>query len=65
MNLFWSNKIDNYFDQHKMTQYNTCNIKMSKSELNKLKSEIKNGAEVTLNISSNVICDFNDETNFS
>ena len=48
-----------------MTQYNTCNIKMSKSELNKLKSEIKNGAEVTLNISSNVICDFNDETNFS
>ena len=48
-----------------MTQYNTCNIKMSKSELNKLKSEIRNGAEVTLNISSSVICDFNDEANFS
>ena len=48
-----------------MTQYNTCNIKLSKSELNKLKSEIKNGAAVTLNLSSNVIGDFNDETNFS
>ena len=48
-----------------MTQYNIFNIKSPKFELNKLKSEIKNCAEVTLNLSSNVIGDFNDETNFS
>ena len=34
------------------------------SQLNILKSGIKNGTEVTLNLSSNVIGDFNDETNF-
>ena len=34
-----------------MTQYNTLNIKLSNSELNKLKSGIKNGSEVTLEIS--------------
>ena len=37
---------------------------MSHSQLNKLKSELKNGTEVTLNLSSNVIGDSNDETNF-
>ena len=31
-----------------MTQYNTLNIKLSNSQLNKLKSEMKNGIEVTL-----------------
>ena len=31
-----------------MTQYNTLNVKLSNSQLNKLKSEIKNGTEVTL-----------------
>ena len=37
---------------------------MSNSQLNKLKSVIKNGTEVTLNLSSNLIGSSNDETNF-
>ena len=32
-----------------MTQYNTLNVKLSNSQLNMLKSEIRNGTEVTLN----------------
>ena len=46
-----------------MTQYNTLNVKLSKSQLNKLKSA-KNGTEVTLNLSSNLIGCSKDETNF-
>ena len=38
-----------------MTYYNTLNVKLSNSQLNTLKSDIKNGTEVTLNLSSNVI----------
>ena len=34
------------------------------SQLSKLKSGIKNGTEVTLNLSSNFTRKFNDETNF-
>ena len=34
-------------------------------ELNKLKSGIKNGTEVTLKLSSNVVGDSSDESNFS
>ena len=34
-----------------MTQYNALNIKLSNSQLNKLKSAIKNGTEVILNLS--------------
>ena len=45
-----------------MTKYHTLNMKLSNSELNKLKSEIKNGTEVTLNLLSNITG--NDETNF-
>ena len=37
---------------------------MSNSQLNKLKSAIKNGTEITLNLSSNLIGNCNDETNF-
>ena len=37
-----------------MTQYDTLNVKLSNSQLNKLKSGIKNGSQVTLNISSNI-----------
>ena len=37
---------------------------MSNSQLNKLKSAIKNGIEVTLNLSSNEIGNSNYETNF-
>ena len=40
-----------------MTQYNTFNLKLSNSQLNKLKSGIKNGTKITLNLSSNVIGD--------
>ena len=29
--------------QNKMTEYNTLNVRLSNSQLNKLKSEIKNG----------------------
>ena len=44
--------------------FHTFNIKLSNSQLNKLKSRIKNGTEVTLKISSNVLGDSNDENNF-
>ena len=37
---------------------------MSNSQLNKLKSTLKNGTEVTLNPSSNLIGSSNDETTF-
>ena len=47
-----------------MTKYNILNVKLSNSRLNKLKSGIKDGTEVTLNVYSNVIGDYNDETNF-
>ena len=47
-----------------MIHYNTLNVKLSNSQLNKLKSKIKNGTEVTLNLSSNLIGNSNDETNF-
>ena len=45
-----------------MTEYNSLNLKLSKSQLNKLKSAIKNESEVVLRLSSNMIGD--DETNF-
>ena len=37
-----------------MTQYNTLNVKLSNSQLNELKSGIKNNVEVTLKISPSV-----------
>ena len=46
----------------KMTQYNSLNVKLSKPQLNKLKSAIKNETEVVLRLSSNMIGD--NETNF-
>ena len=45
-----------------MTQYNSLNVKLSKSQLNKLKSAIRNETEVVLWLSSNMIGD--NETNF-
>ena len=45
-----------------MTQYNSLNVKLSNSLLNKLKSAIKNETEVVLRLSSNLIGD--NETNF-
>ena len=47
-----------------MTQYNNLNVKLSSSQLDKLKSRIKIGTEVTLNLSTNMIGDTNDEANF-
>ena len=47
-----------------MTHYNTLNAKLSNLQLNELKSEIKNGTEITLKISLNVIGSFNDVNNF-
>ena len=47
-----------------MTQSNTLKVKFSNSQLNNLKSGIKNGTEVTLNHSSNLIGNSNDETSF-
>ena len=43
-----------------MTQCNTLNVKLSNSQLTKLKSGIKNNTEVTLKLSSNVVDDSND-----
>ena len=44
-----------------MTKYNTLNLKLSNSQFDKLKSGIKNGAAVTLELSPNVIGNYNDE----
>ena len=45
-----------------MTQYNSLNVKLSNSQLNKLKSVIKKKSEVVLRLSLNMIGD--DETSF-
>ena len=47
-----------------MPQYNSLNVKLSNSQLNKLKSSIKNESDVVLRISSNMVGDSNDNTNF-
>ena len=47
-----------------MTQYNSLNVKLSNSQLNKLKSSIKNETDVVLRISSNMVSNSNDNTNF-
>ena len=47
-----------------MNQCNTISVKLSNSQLDKLKSGMKNGTEVTLNFSSNVVGNSNDEANF-
>ena len=40
-----------------MTQYNSLNVKLSNSHLNKLKSAIKNKSEIVLRLSSYMIGD--------
>ena len=47
-----------------MTQYNSLHVKLSDSELNKLKSSIENETDVVLGISSNMVGDSNDNTTF-
>ena len=46
-----------------MTQYNSLNVKLSNSQLNKLKSTIKNETDVILRLSLNTIGNSDDETN--
>ena len=48
----------------KMTQYNSLNVKLSNSQLNKLKPAIKNKTEVVLRLSSNMIGNSRNEINF-
>ena len=47
-----------------MTEYNSSNVKLSNSKLNKLNSAIKNKTEVVLILSPTRIGDSNDEINF-
>ena len=47
-----------------MIQYNSLNVKLSSSQLNKLKSAIKNKTDVVLRLSSNMIGNSDDNTNF-
>ena len=47
-----------------MTQHSSLNVKLSNSQLNKLKSAIKNGTDVILRLSSNMIGNSDDEANF-
>ena len=44
-----------------MTQYNSLNVKLS--QVNKLKSSIKNETDVVVRISSNMVSTSNDNTN--
>ena len=47
-----------------MTQYNSLEVKLRNSQLNKLKSAIEDGTEVFLRLSSNLIGDSDDKINF-
>ena len=47
-----------------MTEYNILNVKLSNSQLSKLKSPIKNESDVVLRLSANMIGNSDDETNF-
>ena len=47
-----------------MTQYNNLNVKLANSQLNKLKSAIKNETDVVLRLSANMIGNSDDEANF-
>ena len=46
----------------KLTQYNSLNVKLSNSQLNKFKSAITNENQIVLGLSSNLVGD--NETNF-
>ena len=47
-----------------MTQYNSLNVKLSNSQLDIIKSSIKNETDVVLKISSSMVGNSNDKTNF-
>ena len=48
-----------------MTQCNSLNVKLSNSQLNKLKLAIRNEIEVVLRLSPNMVGESNDKANFS
>ena len=48
-----------------MTQYNRVNVKLSKSQINKLNSAIKSESDVVIRLSPSMIGNSNDKTNFS
>ena len=60
--LIFSQKTVNFF--YFFFCSNTSNVKFSHSQLKKLKLVIKNGIEVTLILSSNVVSDSNYENKF-
>ena len=47
-----------------MAQYNSLNVRLSNSQLNKLNSATKKGTKVVLRLSSNAIGDSDDKINF-
>ena len=47
-----------------MAQYDNLNVKLSNSQLNKLKCATKNKTEVVLRLLSNMIGNFDDKINF-
>ena len=47
-----------------MTQYSRLNTKLSNSQLNKLRSAIKNESDVVIRLYPNMIDDSNNKTNF-
>ena len=47
-----------------MTQYNSLNVKLSNSQLNKLNAAIKIESDVVLRISSSMVGNSNGNTNF-
>ena len=47
-----------------MAQYNSLNVKLSNSQLNRLKSAIKNETELVLRLSSNMNGNSNNESDF-
>lgn len=49
---------------NEITQYNTLNLELSKTQLNNLKSWIKQGTEVTLNLSPVLVGNSNGGTIF-
>ena len=61
MNFYWMQSKFNFY-QYKMTQYNSLNVKLSNSQVNKLKSAIKNESEVVLRLLPNMVG--NNKTNF-
>ena len=48
-----------------MTQYDTLNVKLTNSQLNKLKPVIKTGTQIMLNLSSNAVWECYNKTKFS